>query len=86
MDTYHYFSSESRAALHGFTDDASGAKLPAEDGPWRLVRTVDPGLGWAGPIDLSAVEAGVRVNGFFLFESDAPLHFDETPHRAKDFM
>ena len=86
MRVYHYFRSERTSELHGFTDDPSGAKLPAEDGPWRFVRTVDPGQGWAAPIDLSAVEAGVRVNGFYLFQSDAPLHFDETAHRAGDFM
>ncbi len=86
MHAYHYFRSERQAALHGFTDDRSGTKLPAEGGPWRFVRTVEPGLGWAAPIDLSAVEAGVRANGFFLFESDTDLHFDQTAHRAKDFM
>ncbi len=86
MHGYHYFRSERQPLLHGFTDDQSGAKLPAEDGPWRFVRTVEPGLGWAAAIDLSAVETGVRVNGFYLFESDTELHFDETAHRARDFM
>ncbi len=86
MEAFHYFRSERQPILHGFTDDPSGAKLPAEDGPWRFVRTVDPGQGWAAPIDLSAVEAGVRANGFFLFEHEGELHFDETAHRAKDFM
>ena len=84
MDTYHYFRSESRAALHGFTATRR-LKAPGRGRALAPLRTVDPGLGWAGPIDLSAVEAGVRVNGFFLFESDAPLHLDGT-RTAKDFM
>ena len=52
---------------------------------WRLVRTLDPGEGWTGAVDRSAVEAGLTMNGYYLFESDAALTFDETPTSARDF-
>jgi hypothetical protein len=85
MATYHYFRSEQRPSLHGFTDDSAGAKLPREDGPWRLVRAVDPGEGWSGAVDRSAVETGVRMNGYYLFESDAALTFGQEDTSARDF-
>ena len=85
MPTYHYFRSERHPDLHAFADDSSGAKLPREDGPWRLVRSVDPGEGWTGAVDRSAVETGVRMNGYYLFDSDSELTFGETPTRSRDF-
>jgi hypothetical protein len=85
MDAYHYFRSERRPGLHAFTDDSAGARLPVADGPWRLVRSVVPGEGWSGAVDRSSVETGVRLNGFYLFEHDGDLTFDETPTRARDF-
>jgi hypothetical protein len=85
MATYHYFRSERRPDLHAFTDDGSGAKLPREEGPWRLVRTVDPGEGWSGAVDRSAAETGIRVNGYYLFESDAAPTFGGDATSAKDF-
>ena len=85
MATYHYFRSERRPDLHAFADEGSGATLPREDGPWRLVRTVDPGEGWSGAVDRDTMEAGVKVNGFYLFDHDGELTFDETATRARDF-
>jgi hypothetical protein len=85
MHTYHYFRSESRPLLHGFTDESAGARLPAEEGPWRHVRAIDPADGWPGNLDLSAVEAGVKVNGFFLHEHEGELVFDKIATRAQDF-
>ena len=85
MQAYHYFRSERRSNLYAFAEDSAGAKLPREDGPWRLVRSVDPGEGWTGAVDRSAVETGIRVNGYYLFESDVPLTFAETATRARDF-
>ena len=85
MQAYYYFRSEQRPDLHAFTDDSAAAKLPREDGPWRLVRSVDPGEGWTGAVDRSAVEAGLAINGYYLFESNAELSFGETPTRARDF-
>ena len=85
MHGYHYFRSTTRPDLHAFTGDSSGAKLPAEEGPWRLVRTVAPGEGWSGAVDRDAMETGVKVNGYYLFDHDGELTFDETPTRARDF-
>ena len=42
MQTYYLFQSGSAPDLCCFTDEASGSKLPAEDGPWALVRKIDP--------------------------------------------
>ena len=85
MSTYHYFRSQTRPVLHAFTDDASGARLPGKEGPWQLVRAVDPGEGWTAKADRETVEAGVKVNGFFLVESDTELTFHDTATRARDF-
>ena len=85
MPAYWYFRSERRPDIQAFADDSSGAKLPREDGPWRLVRTVDPGEGWTGAVDRSAIETGIVVNGYYLFESDTELTFGETPRRSRDF-
>ncbi len=85
MATYYCFRSERQPDLYAFTDDGSAAKLPREEGPWRLVRTVDPGEGWTGAVDRSAVEAGVTMNGYYLFEHDGELTFGEVPTRSRDF-
>ena len=85
MNAYHYFRSERRPSQHAFADDSSGAKLPPEDGPWRLVGSVDPGEGWTGAVDRSAVEAGLTMNGYYLFDSDTELTFGETATRSRDF-
>ena len=42
MRTYYLFQSGSSAGLRGFTEDASGKKLPPEDGPWSLLQKVEP--------------------------------------------
>ena len=86
MHAYHYFRSERRPDLHAFTDDSSGTKLPREEGPWRLVRTVDPGEGWTAAVDRSAVEAGVVLNGYFLVDHTGELTFGEVPTRSRDFQ
>jgi hypothetical protein len=85
MATYHYFRSELRPGLYAFTDDSSAAKLPREEGPWRLVRAVDPGEGWSGAVDRSAVDTGIRMNGYYLFDSDTELTFGEEDTSARDF-
>jgi hypothetical protein len=77
--TLYYFRSSSRSDLHGFTDDESGAKLPAEQGPWRLVRRVVPQEGWTAAAEMDAVRAGIHANGFFLADAPGALAFDEPP-------
>jgi hypothetical protein len=69
-----------------FTDDRAGARLPPEDGPWQHRRAVDSDLdGWTSVVDRSAADAGIAVNGYFLFESDSEPTFGEEPTEAKDF-
>ncbi len=72
MATYFDFRSESSKDLHGFTDDASGSKLPVEDGPWSLVRGVEPGDRWIYPVARAMVSAGILENGFLLWEPSRP--------------
>jgi sporulation protein YlmC with PRC-barrel domain len=72
MTTYFDFRSEKDPALHGFTDDPTGAKLPGEDGPWSLIRQVEPGDRWAYPVTRGVVSAGILENGFLLWEPNAP--------------
>jgi hypothetical protein len=79
MAPLYYFRSSSRADLHGFTDDASGVRLPQERGPWRFVRAVAPDEGWTPAAEIEAVRAGVRANGFFLADAPGELTFDERP-------
>jgi hypothetical protein len=72
MATYFDFRSETVVALHGFTDDPTGARLPAEDGPWTLVRQVEAGDRWIYPVTRAMVSAGILENGFFLWEPRRP--------------
>ena len=84
MTTFSYFRSQSRPDLHAFTDDASGGKLPPEQGPWRFVRIVDPQEGWTAAAEIEAVRAGVHINGFFLANAVAYLAFNEAPVKSGD--
>lgn len=81
MGVLYYFTSASAPDLHAFTADQAGSALPQEQGPWRLAATVDPQEGWTKAAEISAVEAGVRVNGFALVDAREPLTFDESPVR-----
>lgn len=86
MPVYHYFRSTRRPDVMAFTDDATGAKLPPEDGPWQHRRVVDADVdGWTPAVDRSAADAGIALNGYYLFESDGEPTFGEEPTTAKDF-
>jgi len=78
---YYHFTSESAPNLHAFTADEAGGALPPEQGPWRLVAAVDPQQGWTTAAENSAVEAGVRANGFALVDAPEPLTFEGAPVR-----
>lgn len=80
MDTLYYFRS-SQAGLHGFTDDETGAKLPADQGPWQLVRAVVPQNGWTPDAEISAVQAGIHANGYFLADAPGEITFGDMPVR-----
>jgi hypothetical protein len=84
MSPLYYFRSSSLSDLHGFTDDGSGRKLPAEKGPWRLLRIVAPDEGWTSVAEIDAVRAGIHANGFFLTEHTGELTFTEAAVRPGD--
>ena len=46
MRTYYLFKAESGPELQAFTDDPTGDKLPAENGPWTLVRQISSTDDW----------------------------------------
>ncbi len=81
MSVFYYFTSASAPDLHAFTADEAGSALPPEQGPWRLSATVDPQEGWTKAAEISAVEAGVRANGFALVDAQEPLTFEGSPVR-----
>ncbi len=66
MTTYHYFQSGRDPEVHAFTDDPTGNKLPAENGPWTLVRQVSSDDDWTHTTTRGVVAAGVAANGFVL--------------------
>ena len=67
MRTYYVFQSGTAPDLRGFTDDASGSKLPAEDGPWALVQQIKPDEEWNQDVSRAVVATGITENGFYLF-------------------
>jgi hypothetical protein len=68
MRTYYVFQSESSPGLRGFTDDATGEKLPPEDGPWSLLQKVEPDEEWTFNDSRAVVAFGIVENGFYLSE------------------
>ena len=83
MTTLYYFRSEA-PDLHAFTDDETGARLPRDQGPWRLVRAVIPQDGWTHAAEISAVQAGIHANGYFLADHPGELTFGDMPVRPGD--
>jgi hypothetical protein len=66
MRTCYVLQSQSSPDLRGFTDTPEGNRLPAEEGPWTLVRTIQPEEPWDIDIHRSIVLAGLLENGFYL--------------------
>jgi len=66
MTTLYYFHSQAEPELYGFTDDPAGAKLPADKGPWTLVRHLTSDQEWSHRGSKAAVTAGIAENGFAL--------------------
>jgi hypothetical protein len=66
MRTYYLFQSGSSPGLRGFTDDPTGEKLPGEDGPWSLLKKVEPDEEWTFDISRAVVATGILENGFYL--------------------
>jgi hypothetical protein len=46
MRTYYLFQAGSDPELQAVADDPTGDKLPAEDGPWTLVRQLSSDEDW----------------------------------------
>ena len=70
MTTYYYFQSGSDPQLQAFTDEVTGKKLPAENGPWTLVRQVSSDEDWTHTTTRDVVAAGVGTNGFLLLTGE----------------
>jgi hypothetical protein len=66
MRTYYVFQSEKTPQLRGITDDSVGQRLPAEEGPWKLVRQIGPDEEWTLDTSRAVVVAGILENGFYL--------------------
>lgn len=71
MRTYYLFRSETDPQLQAFADDSAGSRLPAENGPWILVRLVSADEDWTHTTTRDVVAAGVATNGFLLIAGDA---------------
>jgi PRC-barrel domain len=65
--TYYVFQSASAPELRGFTDQADGAGLPADEGPWALVQQVHPDEEWPFPVSRAVVATGILENAFYLW-------------------
>jgi len=66
MRTYYVFQAQNSPGLCGITDTPGGDKLPAEDGPWTLLRRISPDHEWDLDISRAVVAAGIIENGFYL--------------------
>jgi hypothetical protein len=67
MRTYCLFQAVSSPDLRGFTEDPSGARLPADLGPWTLVQQIRPNDEWTPNVSRAVVAAGIIENGFYLW-------------------
>ena len=79
MRTYHLFQSGSDPELQAVTDDPTSGKLPAENGPWTLVRQLLSEGDWPHTTTREVVGAGVVANGFVLIDTEA----DQRPTSSK---
>ncbi len=67
MRTYHLFQAVNSPNLRGFTDEVTAAKLPKEQGPWKLVQQIGPDEEWNLAISRAVVATGIVENGFYLW-------------------
>ena len=64
--TCYVIQSQSSPDLRAFTDTPEGSRLPLEDGPWTLVRTISPEEPWDVGVSRPVVSVGIAENGFYL--------------------
>lgn len=69
MRTCYVFQSDANPDLCGFTDGPTGKKLPAESGPWTLVKQVSPEERWTYGVGRAIVSTGILENGFLVWEA-----------------
>src|SRR5687767_13106155 len=77
MRTCYVFQSDTNPNVFGFTDSATSEKLPAESGPWKLVKEVGPTERWTFGAGRAFVAAGILENGFLVWEASnetVPFH------------
>ena len=70
MRTYYLFQAGSDPELQAVADEPTGDKLPAENGPWVLVRQLSSDEDWPHTTTREVVAAGVAANGFVLIDTD----------------
>jgi len=70
MKTYYLFQAESDSELQAVTDDPAGERLPAESGPWTLVRQFSSDEDWPRTTTRRVVSAGIAANGFVLIDPE----------------
>lgn len=67
MRTYCLFQAVNSPDLRGFTEESTGASLPADLGPWTLVQEIRPNEEWTPAVSRAVVAAGIIENGFYLW-------------------
>lgn len=67
MRTYCLFQAVNSPDLRGFTEESTGARLPADLGPWTLVKEIRPNEEWTPTVSRAVVAAGIIENGFYLW-------------------
>jgi hypothetical protein len=73
----YVFNSAKNAKVYGFTSDATGANLPAQEGPWNPFKSLEMNAGEKGRIgvDTDAVLMGIADRGHYL--TAAEIKFEE---------
>lgn len=66
MRTYYVFQSQKSPQLQGFAEEPHGQHLPGDEGPWKLVRTIEPDDEWDVDTSRAVVAAGILENGYYL--------------------
>ena len=79
MRTYYLFQAESDPELQAFTDEPTSDKLPAENGPWTLVRQISSTDDWTHTTTREVIATGVAANGFVLVGGGSGEQ--PTPHK-----
>ena len=74
----YVFNSAKNLKVYGFTPDATGANLPAEQGPWKAFKSLDMNSGETprSGVNSDAVLIGIHDRGYYL--TAAEIKFEET--------